>query len=33
MTTKTWPDLRTGIGEVVKNVKNFFRQGEKNIAS
>ena len=26
-----WPDIPTGTGEVVKNLKNFFGQGEKNI--
>ena len=26
-----WPDIPTGTGEVVENLKNFFGQGEKNI--
>ena len=31
MIIKAWPDIWTGKGEVVKNLKNFFGQGEKNI--
>ena len=30
-TIMAWPDIPTGTGEVVKNLKNFFGQGEKNI--
>ena len=31
MTIKAQPNIRTGAGEVVKNLKIFFSQGEKNI--